>query len=252
MHRSLTLAVLALVLSACTPPAGPEPTSSPVTSATPTSPVATTTSTNSPTQSPSPEPELPPGIPPIFEDDVPSADVPPAALVPLKTEVTGSWYAATTQGEAIVVAWLVPGPDPFRLARGIAAWRRFDDGGAPWRPVFGRAFAKADAVLAVSGLTGDVTGDASDDLLFFAETGGSGGCGTYVVVDLAVGMPVFERDVCDTRIEPSASPAGLLITEAVYEPGDPHCCPTSMRQTLLVHSPEGEWEKASETVTPAA
>lgn len=181
---------------------------------------------------------------------MPSADVPAAALIPLQTTVTGSWSASTSGGEAIVVAWQVPGDDPFRLARGLAVWRRFDDGGPPWRPVYGVAYARDQAVLAVTALMTDVTGDGSEDALVFAETGGSGGCGTYSVVDLAAGTRVFRRDVCDTQIDPSSAPVGLVMTEAVYERGDPHCCPSATRTTVLAYAGDLGWETTSETVTP--
>jgi hypothetical protein len=171
--------------------------------------------------------------------------------MPLTAELTGSWYALTSAGEAMVVAWQFPGPDPFRLERGIAAWRRFDDGGAPWRPVYGAAFRRAEGVLGITAFTGDATGDGSDDALVFAETGGTGACGTYTVVDLAAGEVVFEREVCDTSIDLSASPPGLHVREAVYEPGDPHCCPSAWLETVLTFS-GGTWREGSETLVPTA
>src|SRR5262245_48008211 len=130
--------------------------------------------------SPSPYPSaLPAGLPPSFGDAVGPGDVPVAALVPLKAEVTGSWRASTATGDTIVVAWEMPGGDPFRTDRGIAAWRRFDDGGAPWRPVWARAFPSGHApVRNVTAQIADVTGDGSDDAVVLAETGGSGACGT--------------------------------------------------------------------------
>lgn len=247
--------VTMLSLSACTR----DGTTSGVTtsSSAATTTAATTATASSPTPppssetvAPSPVPRLPAGLPPSFGDDVPSADVPAAALIPLQTEVTGSWSTSTAAGEAIMVAWQVPGDDPFRLARGFAIWRRFDDGGPPWRPVYGVAYARNDGVRAVTALMADVTGDRSEDALVFAETGGSGGCGTYSVVDLAAGIRIFRRQVCDTQIDPSSVPVGLVMTEAVYEPGDPHCCPSATRETVLTYAGDGGWVTASETVTP--
>ena len=211
------------------------------------SPTAATTSSIS---SPSPIPELPAGVPPYFESDVPSEDVPPLALVPLTAEVTGSWSVFTATGEAIIVAWQFPGTDPFRLNRGLAAWRRFDDEGAPWRPVWGAAFPKREGVLGIDATTGDMSGDGSDDVLVFAGLGGSGGCGTYMVLDPSIGQVLFEREVCDAVIDPSASPIGLLIREAVYEPDDPHCCPSAMRERVLTYS-DGDWREVSATLVPA-
>ena len=209
-------------------------------------------STTSPVApSPSPLPSLPAGLPPSFEDNVPAVNVPAAALIPIGAEVTGHWTASTTAGDALVVAWSVPGPDPFRQDRGIAAWRRFDDGGLPWRPVWGMAFpARRDPVLAVSSQVADVTGDGSMDAIVFAERGGSGGCGVTHVVDLATGTEVFREEGCDRRVDPSSDPVGLTVTEAVYAPGDPHCCPSSVRTTMLVYA-EGAWTQASSSTSPA-
>jgi hypothetical protein len=191
-------------------------------------------------------------VPPFFEGDVGAANVPAAALVPLKTQVTGTWYGVTSEGEAIVVAWQVPGDDPLRLARGIAVWRRFDDGAAPWRPVLGEIVPRVAGVLGIDGLPADVTGDASDDVLLDLTTGGSGGCGRAIVLDLAAGDVVFDDEGCDRRVEPHAGPTGLLITEAVYEPGDPHCCPSSFTETVLTYAGGGAWDVASERAVPAA
>ena len=133
---------------------------------------------------------------------MPPEDVPAAALIPIGAEVTGHWETSTSAGDAIVVAWSVPGQDPFRQDRGIAAWRRFADGGLPWRPVWGMAFpARRDPLLGLSAQVADVTGDGSADAIAFAERGGSGGCGTTLVVDLASGTEVFREEGCDRRID---------------------------------------------------
>ncbi len=198
---------------------------------------------------PSPTPALPASVPPSFDDDVTAADVPAAALIPLRTEVTGSWTATTSQGEAIVVAWLVPGTDPLRLDRGLAVWRRFADGGAPWRPVFGASYQKRTGVLGIDAFIADVTADGSDDALVVAATGGSGGCALASVIDVGAGTQVFERQICDGVVLPSPG-EGLVIDEAVFEPGDPHCCPSARRITVLTYDASGDWVVADETVTP--
>ena len=206
--------------------------------------------TASPTPATSPLPSLPPGLPPSFENDVPAGDVPAAALIPIGAEVTGHWETSTSVGDAIVVAWSVPGQDPFRQDRGIAVWRRFADGGLPWRPVWGTAFpARRDPLLGLSAQVADVTGDGSSDAIVFAERGGSGGCGITLVVDLASGTEVFREEGCDRRVDASVDPVGLTITEAVFAPGDPHCCPSSVRTTTLVYV-DGAWERASSTTSP--
>jgi hypothetical protein len=248
------LAVLACcaALAACDPSGGSTAATSP-------SAITTTSSTTSPASTPasasassSPAPDLPAGVPVSFDRDLPSGDVPTDELVPRSTDVTGTWYATTSAGEAIVVSWAAPGADaadPF-VARGVAVWRRFDDGGAPWRPVYGVAYPKGAGVYAIGAVTGDMTGDGSDDALVFAETGGSGGCGTYDVIDLAAGSQAFDRQVCDTQITPSADPPGLTVIEAVYQPDDPHCCPSATRTTIMTYDDDGTWHVASRHVIP--
>ncbi len=201
---------------------------------------------------PSPAPTaLPAGLPPSFGEDVGPGDVPSAALIPPKAEVTGSWHATTKAGDGIVVAWEMPGPDPFRLDRGIAVWRRFDDGGAPWRPVWAYAYPAGRSPLQnLTAQIADVTGDGSDDAVILAETGGSGSCGTTSVVDLATAAAVYRSDGCDRTVDPSVDPVGLTVREAVYRPGDAHCCPSKVRTTVLVDT-DGTWQTASvDTTTP--
>ncbi len=221
-------------------------------SAVPPSVTATPTTAASPTISSSPVPDLPAGLPASYDRDVPSGDVPVEVLIPPSTEVTGTWYASTSAGDAIVVAWAAPGADAANpvVARGVAVWRRFDDGAAPWRPVYGVAYPKRAGVYAIATVTGDTTGDGSDDALVFAETGGSGGCGTYDAIDLASGKRVFDRQVCDTQIAPSSNPPGLTVIEAVYAPDDPHCCPSKTRTTVLTYGDDGAWAVASQQTIP--
>jgi hypothetical protein len=164
--------------------------------------------------------------------------------------VTGSWFVRTVAGDGIVVAWEAPGSDPFRTDRGVVVWRHTGEP-ALWRPVFAVGYrADRHPVLGITAATGDVTGDGSEDALVFAETGGSGVCGIYLVVDVATGTQAFHRSVCDTTIAPSSDPEGLLVTEAVYAHGDPHCCPSATRTTVLRRDPDGAWITASETTVP--
>lgn len=233
MRRPFLVALL-VVVTACTGTSG------------------SSSSSVSSSSTPSPYPSgLPAGMPSSFGDAVGPGDVPAAALVPLKAQVTGSWRASTSAGDAIVVAWEMPGGDPFRTDRGIAAWRRFDDGGAPWRPVWGHAYLAGRApVETVSAQIADVTGDGSEDAVILAETGGSGACGTTSVVDLATGAVVYRSAGCDRTVDPNVDPPGLVVREAVYLPGDAHCCPSKVRTTVLVDT-GGTWQTAStETSTP--
>jgi hypothetical protein len=204
------------------------------------------------TGTPAAPPSLPRGLPTAYPSDLPAGDVPVDDLVPKGDEVAGTWYAHTSQGDAIVVAWQRPGPDPFRTDRGIAVWLHRGDPSSPWQPVNAVAFgAKRRPVLGLTAVIGDVTGDASDDALVFAETGGSGGCGTSFAIDIARGARVFDRNVCDTRILPSTDPVGLVVTEAVFAHGDPHCCPSAMRTSVLTYAGGGTWTTSSETVSPS-
>jgi hypothetical protein len=211
----------------------------------------TTASSSSTGSSLSVAPTLPPGIPPAFGDDVGPGDVPAAALIPLQAQVTGSWDASTSAGDAIVVAWTMPGPDPFRLDRGIAVWRRFDDGGASWRPVWGEAFpSERHPLRNLTADVADVTGDGSADAIVSAETGGSGACGSTLVVDLATGERIYRSAGCDRVVTASTDPVGLALREAVYRPGDAHCCPSAVRSIVLVYA-DGTWSTASSTTSPA-
>ena len=199
----------------------------------------------------SPIPSLPPGLPPSFGDAVGPGDVPAAALIPLKADVTGRWDASTAAGDAIVVAWSMPGPDPFRLDRGIAVWRRFDDGGAPWRPVWGADYrARRAALQNLTADVADVTDDGSADAIVTAETGGTGGCGVVSVVDLAAGERIYRSSGCDRIVGASTDPVGLTIRAAVYRPGDAHCCPSEVRTSVLVYA-DGAWTTASSTTSRA-
>jgi hypothetical protein len=199
---------------------------------------------------PSPSTTAPSGLPSALGADLPAGDVPVTELVPAGTEPTGSWFANTNAGDAIAVAWEVPGPDPFRADRGFVVWRHTGDP-VLWRPVFAVTYPAArHPVLGITATVDDVTGDGSDDVLVFAETGGSGGCGTYLVVDAASGAQAFRRSVCDASIEPSVDPAGLILTEAVYAHGDPHCCPSATRTTVLRAEADGAWTTVSVTTAP--
>jgi hypothetical protein len=189
-------------------------------------------------------------LPSAFGEDLPAGDVPLTSLVPAGTEPAGSWFARTAAGDAIVVAWQAPGGDPFRTDRGFAVWSHTDDPVAPWRPVYAAGYpAHRHPVLGITVAIGDVTGDGSEDALVFAETGGSGGCGTYVAVDATAGARAFNRTVCDTTIEVSSDPLGLVVTEAVYAHGDPHCCPSAMRTTVLQRDASGGWTTVSRTTS---
>lgn len=255
MPRALaSLVLLAALLGAGCDAATTDPSTTDPSPPTTTEVLSPTQSVGRPTPSAPPTTntvgivELPPGIPPRFEGDVAAANVPAAALVPLKTEVTGTWYGVASNGEAIVVAWQVPGRDPLRLARGYAVWRRFADG---WAPIHAELLPRSAGVLGISGTPTEVTGDGSDDVILRLDTGGSGSCARTIVLELATGAEAYDEEGCDRAVEPHAGPTGLLVTEAVFEPGDPHCCPSAFRESVLTYVGDGAWDVASETTRPA-
>jgi hypothetical protein len=246
MRRIAAPAVLALVAAACggsapaavTPTTSPPPVSVPVTLP-PTEPPATVT----------PVPSLPAGVPTAYPGDVASGDVPLEALIPKGARAEGSWYASLPSGDAIVVAYADRSDDPFRAARGLVVWRRLD-ADPPWRAVFGLSHPADEGVLGIDAIVADVTGDGSPDALVEESTGGSGACGNWRVIDLAEAAQVWERpELCDAQVVPSAVPVGLSLTQAVYAPGDSHCCPSAMRTTVYVYGPGG-WTVAKKKVTP--
>jgi len=71
------------------------------------------------------------------------------------------------------------------------------------------------------------------------------------VIDAEAGDAVFRRAVCDTTIEPSSDPPGLIVTEAVYAHGDPHCCPSATRTTVLQRDGSGTWRTVSVSTAAA-
>jgi hypothetical protein len=232
---ALLLCVTVVIAAAC---GGAEPMS-PGTSLSAESPSlpSTTSPTDSPSPmlpsvGPSPTATIPSGTPEAFEDDVPASEVPPDALVPRGTTVIDVWPVSTATGDAIVVAFEDRGADPFVAARGFLIWRRDQGADPPWRPVFGVMSRPGEGVLAIQGSIDDLTGDRSPDALLVERTGGVGNCGRWSAIDLSTGGPVWRRSFCDAEVAAHGDPAGIEVTATVYEPGDPHCCPSSIRTTV--------------------
>jgi hypothetical protein len=236
LARVIALALLAAACggSAVAPPVMPSP-----------SPAPPLTSASSP---PSPS-SVPAGVE-VVELDVGAADLAPEELVPARADVTGTWILAGGSAETLLVAWSRRSPDPLVSGHGYALFRRMPDLGQ-WWGVYRRDIGRRAGVFGVSALTADLTGDGAEDALVLEQTGGTGACGTYRVIDAEAAESVFERLVCDTRIAPSTAPVGIAMRRAVYGPDDPHCCPSGIRTTILVYEGGGSWAKDSVTDEPA-
>ena len=230
-------------------------------------PIAGGTHTVAPTASlPSaspPSPTAPPGTPTIlptidlpndapraYPNDVGVDQVPIADLLPPGAHATGVSRLSASQGSVpeIAAAW-TRGSNPFAAEHGLVVWQPFD-AGKPWRVVYAFTDGPSSGVLGVRFETGDLTGDGVSDALTFEDTGGSGGCGVWRVVESGTGSAseIFRRGTCDAQVEMGAG--ALLIREAQYEPGDAHCCPSRFRTTTLRWN-GGRWVVVHRTLTRA-
>ncbi|HVF07853.1 MAG TPA: hypothetical protein VNC60_04670 [Actinomycetota bacterium] len=243
--RRIALALI-FVLASCGGDGSPSPTASTPSSS--ASPVIPTAGGGSPEPSPAAA-TLPLGVPHAYDEDVTVRALPLAALIAPGDEVTGVGRGHTSAGDAVVIVFATPGPDPFVQARGFVVWQRSEGGEPAWRAVYGLAHGKREGVLSISADVTDVTGDGSDEALIREETGGSGACATYRVIDLASASPIWTRALCDAEVQPSPDPLGLWVVERVYEPGDAHCCPSAISERVLAWR-GGRFVEVSETLTP--
>jgi hypothetical protein len=235
--RRLTVAfILAAALAACdeggtttTPTTRPSPsaTTGPSETATPEP-----TLTTSPEPSPSPRP-IPPAWAAPIDDDLDPEALPDDALVPPDAQLTDRLTLPTASGilDGVAVSYVV-GADPFAAEHGFALWQRFDEAPA-WSVVFAFVDPPREGILGIRLEAGDLTGDGHPEVLAFEDRGGTGACGTWRVIAPAPGAAaeVFRRTTCDTQIQIAGDV--LEVREAVYEPGDPHCCPSAYRLSTL-------------------
>lgn len=243
--RAAAVAAVAIALAGCdggdaaTPTRSPSP--SPVESPSPSRPPETVTPTATASQGPTGSPAAPPVLrlpedaPVAFDGEV-SADGPFEELIPPGAEVLDAWYRGPFRAMPawVGVVW-ARGDDPFARELGLVLWQRAPD--APsWRVAYAITDPPERGVLGISVELGEVTGDAVDDVLSFEETGGSGACGTWRVISPVPGgaLTALKRRTCDARI--SVVAGHLQLREAVFEPGDAHCCPSAFRTTTL------EWD----------
>jgi hypothetical protein len=155
--------------------------------------------------------------------------VPPGASIGMR-EVQATPLDPLDQ---IVLTWN-RGDDPFGGEWGLVIWHPTADG---WRAVYGFTDAPRKGVLGVA-LRGsdDVTGDGLPELLTLEEQGGSGSCGTWRVISpsAAGADELLRSSTCDTELR--LTDGTLQRREAVFAPGDPHCCPSAYRTTTY------EWD----------
>jgi hypothetical protein len=209
-----------------------------------------------PTGSPSSEPSPPPRpIPPAWavpiDDDAEPEALEGEALVPPDAQLTDRLTLPAASGipDGVAVTYVL-GADPFAAEHGFALWQRFDQAPA-WSVVFAFVDPPREGILGIRLEAGDLTADGHPEILAFEDRGGTGACGTWRVIAPAPGAAaeVFRRTTCDTQIRIAGDV--LEVREAVFEPGDPHCCPSSFRLSTLRWNGVRFRETASE-IEPAA
>lgn len=236
MRRLPLVLVFAAALAACDeggtvtgPTARPSPT---VTSGSSETPTPEPTVTTSPEPSLNPRPTPPAWAAPIDEDVDPGI-LEDQALVPPDAQLTDRITLPAASGipDGVAVTYVL-GPDPFAAEHGFALWQRFDEAPA-WSVVFAFVDPPRAGILGIRLETGDLTGDGHPEILVFEDRGGTGACGTWRVIGPAPGGAgeVFRRTTCDTQIRIAGD--ALEVREAVFEPGDPHCCPSAFRRSTL-------------------
>lgn len=243
MRRLVVLALTVTALSACDG-GTTDPTPTPGTAATgsATGPTASPTAsvTTSPTAPPSPSPadvKLPADAPLRVEDPAADASIAAGDLAPLGPPGSELGFAEvrTEPFEEAAFAWR-RGDDPFAQEQGFAVWQRSGDA---WVVVYAFTDKPGKGVLGISVQTGEITGDEVHEYLTFEQTGGSGACGTWRAISSEPGSArqVFDRTGCDTDVR--IVDGGLEVREAVFEPEDPHCCPSAFRTSRF------EWDGAA-------
>jgi hypothetical protein len=181
-------------------------------------------------------------VPATYRKDVEAGDLPAGSLVPAGADVTETEYPSP---DTVVVPY-ASGSDPFTQEHGLVVWRRFPGEPDPWRARFGFRDKPNAGVLGIQLQTADVTGDGQPDVISFENVGGSGVCGTWRVLSLSpeADTQTYARDLCDATVDANAKPVGIRLTESVFRPGDPHCCPSSTRETVLTWT-GARWKVAS-------
>jgi hypothetical protein len=262
---SVLLCALALLCAACSAE-GPSPaadgntvtttrSASPTAAASPTTAPSTSTTTTaaaSPTSTEQPDVQLPAGTPNAVDDPADLAAISAGDLTPLVPAGSSVGRSAVLSAPAdpidqVAASW-VSGEPPARRS-GLIVWQRAD-GQPAWRAVYAFTDPRNRGVFGIAVEQGDLTGDGVPDLLTLEDVGGSGACGTYRVIASTAGRAteILRRDVCDTEIQ--IARGDLRVREAVFEPTDPHCCPSAFRTTILRWN-GSDWKEISSAVSPA-
>ena len=71
------------------------------------------------------------------------------------------------------------------------------------------------------------------------------------VLDLVANAGVFRMKTCDTTIDFSRDPVGLVVRRAIFKPGDAHCCPSHTKISILVFEGPAGWKVDPTTEHPA-
>src|SRR5262245_39343811 len=264
MRRTPVL-LCALAIACAARPSGDEPTAAPTAAATETtrgpvpSPTSSppaettapeTTASGSPIPTTQPGVQLPSGMADVVDDPadltrISAGDLSP--LVPPGSSVGRSAVLATPGDpiDRVAVGWTT---GALAGRTGLIVWQRAE-GEPAWRAVYAFTDPKGRGVFGVGIDQGELTGDAIPDLLTFEDVGGSGACGTYRVITstAADATEILRRSVCDTQVQIAGG--DLRVREAVFEPDDPHCCPSAFRTTVLRWN-GNDWRTVSEEVSP--
>jgi hypothetical protein len=261
MPALLCVLTFAIAFAACSSDASTTaPTGTTATTASPPSPTAeptegttgtTTAAPGSPVPPPQPDVRLPHGMSGVVDDPTDMVAISAGDLTPLVPSGSSPATSAVLARpdapiDQIAVTW--EGGEPPLGPSGMIVWQLVD-ADRSWRAVYAFTDPRNSGVFGVRIEQADVTGDEFADLLSFEDVGGSGACGTYRVVASTNGdaSEILRRDVCDTQIQIAGG--DLLLRAAVFEPDDPHCCPSAFRTTVLRWNGSA-WERVSSEISP--
>ncbi len=203
----------------------------------------------SPTPTPALQVDLPKDAPRTFTRALSSDQVPVGQLVPPHAHVVSAWRLGPPDVEVPQIGLAWRRGNLFSAQLGFELWQAFADGPA-WRVVYAFTDEPSAGDLGVRFETGDLTGDGVPDALTFEDLGGSGACGVWRVVASGTGSAaeIYRKQTCDTEVR--ISDGDLVMREALFAPGDAHCCPSRYRTTTLAWDGSA-WQVLDEVVERA-